>query len=104
MIIPITKLPLWSKCHPKNDLVVVYDNFEQRTVFANHRERMCLDELDRDDRHLCLDYKTFMKNGYKCYVNFVNYLTILTIHQSTYEIASPVEFGSLLIQLLVILV
>ena len=74
MIIPITKLPLWSKCHPKNDLVVVYDNFEQRTVFANHRERMCLDELDKDDRHLCLDYKTFMKNGYKCYdINAVSF-------------------------------
>ena len=74
MVIPIIKLPLWSKCHPKNDLVIVYDNFEQRTVFAEHRERMCINELDKQERNFCLDYKTFMKNGYKCYdINAVSF-------------------------------
>ena len=55
MVIPIIKLPLWSKCHPKNDLVIVYDNFEQRTVFAEHRERMCLNKLDKEE------FLTYMK-------------------------------------------
>ena len=74
MVIPITKLPLWSKCHPKNDLVIVYDNFEQETIFAEHRERVCLNKMDKEERYLCLDYKTFMKNGYKCYdINAVSF-------------------------------
>ena len=74
MVIPITKLPLWSKCHPKNDLVIVYDNFEQETIFAEHRERVCLNKMDKEERYLCLDYKTFMKNNYKCYdINAVSF-------------------------------
>ena len=74
MVIPITKLPLWSKCHPKNDLVIVYDNFEQETIFAEHRERVCLNKMDKEERYLCLDYKTFMKNDYKCYdINAVSF-------------------------------
>ena len=55
MVIPITKLPLWSKCHPKNDLVIVYDNFEQETIFAEHRERMCLDKMDKESGRYFLE-------------------------------------------------
>ena len=83
MVIPITKLPLWSKCHPKNDLVIVYDNFEQETIFAEHRERVCLNKMEKEERYLCLDYKTFMKNNYKCIVVFTT--TLLLFINSTFK-------------------
>ena len=36
MVICINKYPLWSKSHPKNTPVLIYDNWEDKVLYADH--------------------------------------------------------------------
>ena len=40
MVICINKYPLWSKCHPKNTPVLIYDNFEDDNSILFFVKRM----------------------------------------------------------------
>ena len=66
MVICINKYPLWSKCHPKNTPVLIYDNWEDKVLYADHYDYQ-VDNLDYkilthdDDKeyYLGFDYRTF---------------------------------------------
>ena len=45
MVICINKYPLWSKSHPKNTPVLIYDNWEDKVLYANHYDYQ-VDNLD----------------------------------------------------------
>ena len=80
MVICINKYPLWSKCHPKNTPVLIYDNFDDKVLYANHYDYQ-VDNLDYKilthdpdrENYLGFDYRTFKQLN-------VNYQDINSIH------------------------
>jgi hypothetical protein len=68
--ITVTKYPNFSKCHPLNELIFMYDG---KTIYANHREQV-IDEIDKDNMYLGFDYRTFLRHRIKfADMNVFNY-------------------------------
>ena len=71
---------MWSKCHPKNTPVLIYDNWEDKVLYADHYDYQ-IDNLDYkilthdDDKeyYLGFDYRTFRQLN-------VNYHDINSVH------------------------
>ena len=80
MVICINKYPTWSKCHPKNTPVLIYDNFKDEVLYADHYDYK-VDKLDYKilthdpdkEHYLGFDYRTFKQLE-------VNYHDINSIH------------------------
>ena len=80
MVICINKYPLWSKCHPKNTPVLIYDNWEDKVLYADHYDYK-VDKLDYKllthdpdkEHYLGFDYRTFKQLE-------VNYHDINSVH------------------------
>lgn len=80
MVICINKYPMWSKCHPKNTPVLIYDNFKDQVLYADHYDYK-VDKLDYKllthdpdkEHYLGFDYRTFKQLE-------VNYHDINSVH------------------------
>ena len=70
MIKMVTSKQSWSKSHPNNNIVLL---FNDDILYANHYEKQ-LGKLNHDKLHIGIDYKTFIKNDLKFLdLNVVNY-------------------------------
>ena len=69
MVKSVTLLQNFSKSHPKNDIVLMFD---KEIIYANHYEKQ-QDQLDKQKLHKGIDYKTFIKND-------LNYLDTNVVH------------------------
>ena len=70
MIKLVTSKQNFSKSHPDNYIVLLFD---KDIIYANHYEKE-VGELDPDRLHVGIDYKTFIKNDLKFLdLNVVNY-------------------------------
>ena len=58
MVKSVTSLQNYSKSHPNNNIVLMFD---QNILYANHYEKQ-VGELNKDILHKGIDYKTFIKN------------------------------------------
>ena len=58
MVKSVTSLQNYSKSHPNNNIVLMFD---QNILYANHYEKQ-FGELNKDILHKGIDYKTFIKN------------------------------------------
>ena len=65
----VTSLQNFSKSHPKNDIVLMFD---KEIIYANHYEKQ-QGQLDKQKLHKGIDYKTFIKND-------LNYLDTNVVH------------------------
>ena len=65
----VTLLQNFSKSHPKNDIVLMFD---KEIIYANHYEKQ-QGQLDKQKLHKGIDYKTFIKNN-------LNYLDTNVVH------------------------
>ncbi len=61
MVKSVTSLQNYSKSHPNNNIVLMFD---QNILYANHYEKQ-VGELNKDILHKGIDYKTFIKNDLK---------------------------------------
>ena len=61
MVKSVTSLQNYSKSHPNNNIVLMFD---QNILYANHYEKQ-FGELNKDILHKGIDYKTFIKNDLK---------------------------------------
>jgi len=69
MVKSVTSLQNYSKSHPNNNIVLMFD---QNILYANHYEKQ-VGELNKDILHKGIDYKTFIKND-------LNYLDTNVVH------------------------
>ena len=69
MVKSVTSLQNFSKSHPKNDIVLMFD---KEIIYANHYEKQ-QGQLDKQKLHKGIDYKTFIKND-------LNYLDTNVVH------------------------
>ena len=69
MVKSVTSLQNYSKSHPNNNIVLMFD---QNILYANHYEKQ-VGELNKDILHKGIDYKTFIKND-------LNYLDMNVVH------------------------
>ena len=69
MVKSVTSLQNYSKSHPNNNIVLMFD---QNILYANHYEKQ-FGELNKDILHKGIDYKTFIKND-------LNYLDTNVVH------------------------
>ena len=69
MVKSVTSLQNYSKSHPNNNIVLMFD---QNILYANHYEKQ-IGELNKDILHKGIDYKTFIKND-------LNYLDMNVVH------------------------
>ena len=69
MVKMVTSLQNFSKSHPKNDIVLMFD---KEIIYANHYEKQ-QGQLDKQKLHKGIDYKTFIKND-------LNYLDTNVVH------------------------
>ena len=70
MIKLVTSKQNFSKSHPANHIVLLFD---KDIIYANHYEKQ-VGKLDPDKLHIGIDYKTFIKNDLKFLdLNVVNY-------------------------------
>jgi len=69
MIKMVTSKQNYSKSHPNNNIVLMFD---QNILYANHYEKQ-VGELNKDILHKGIDYKTFIKND-------LNYLDMNVVH------------------------
>ena len=58
MVKSVTSLQNYSKSHPNNNIVLMFD---QNILYANHYEKQ-VGELNKEILHKGIDYKTFIKN------------------------------------------
>ena len=66
----VTSLQNFSKSHPKNDIVLMFDN---EIIYANHYEKQ-QGQLNKEKLYKGIDYKTFIKNDLNYLdLNVVNY-------------------------------
>ena len=70
MVKLVTSKQNYSKSHPSNDIVLMFD---QKILYANHYEKKH-GELNKEILHKGMDYKTFIKNDLKYLdLNVVNF-------------------------------
>ena len=69
MVKSVTSLQNYSKSHPNNNIVLMFD---QNILYANHYEKQ-VGELNKEILHKGIDYKTFIKND-------LNYLDTNVVH------------------------
>jgi hypothetical protein len=74
MVKSVTSLQNYSKSHPNNNIVLMFD---QNILYANHYEKQ-VGELNKDILHKGIDYKTFIKND-------LNYLDMNVVHYWHYN-------------------
>ena len=63
----ITSLPHFSKSHPKNKIILIYDDEHEQILYADHLKKNKVIVLDLRLNYTGIDYKTFIKND----MNFV---------------------------------
>ena len=58
----ITSLPHFSKSHPKNKIILIYDDEHEQILYADHFEKKVNVVPDLRLSYTGIDYKTFIKN------------------------------------------
>ena len=58
----ITSLPHFSKSHPKNKIILIYDDEHEKILYSDHFEKKVNAVPDLRLSYTGIDYKTFIKN------------------------------------------
>ena len=58
----VTSLPHFSKSHPKNKIILIYDDEHEQILYADHFEKKVNAVPDLRLSYTGIDYKTFIKN------------------------------------------
>ena len=58
----VTSLPHFSKSHPKNNIILIYDDEHEQILYANHHEKQKGIVPDLRLSYTGTDYKTSIKN------------------------------------------
>ena len=58
----VTSLPHFSKSHPKNNIILIYDDYHEKILYANHHEKQEGIVPDLRLSYTGTDYKTSIKN------------------------------------------
>ena len=58
----VTSLPHFSKSHPKNKIILIYDDEHEQILYADHFEKKVNVVPDLRLSYTGIDYKTFIKN------------------------------------------
>ena len=58
----VTSLPHFSKSHPKNKIILIYDDEHEKILYADHFEKKVNAVPDLRLSYTGIDYKTFIKN------------------------------------------
>ena len=69
MVKLVTSKQNFSKCHPNNNIILMFD---KDILYANHYEKQ-VGKLDKEKLYKGIDYKTFIKND-------LNYLDTNVVH------------------------